>query len=79
MRSSTSGVSAGITSSASKFSTTWLGRLAPVITVDTFGFVGAPRQRQLGQRAAELVGDRAQPLDLGRAPRASVSRLASQP
>ena len=29
----------GMTSSAAKFSDTWLGRLAPVITVDTFGFV----------------------------------------
>ena len=27
-----------MTSRAAKFSTTWLGRLAPVITVDTFGF-----------------------------------------
>ena len=34
----TSGVSSGSTSIAAKFSATWLGRLAPVITLDTFGF-----------------------------------------
>ena len=28
-----------MTSSAAKFSATWLGRLAPVITVDTLGFL----------------------------------------
>ena len=63
MRASSSSSRESMTSRAAKFSDTWLGRLAPVITVDTFGFIGAPRQGELGERAAELVGDRPQALD----------------
>ena len=38
IRAITSPSRRSMTSNAAKFSSTWLGRLAPVITVDTFGF-----------------------------------------
>ena len=79
MRARTSASSSGMTSRAAKFSITWLGRLAPVITVDTLRVRRAPGERQLGERAAELVGDRAQRARPWRSARSSDSRLASQP
>ena len=77
MRPRTSGVSAGITSRAAKFSTTWLDLAGAGDHRRHVGVLGAPRQRQLGERAAELVGDRAQLLDLGHGGR--VGDLLGQP
>ena len=65
MRAMTSSVSLGSTSSAPMFSCTCSTRLAPVMTVDTLRVLGAPGQRQLRQRAVELVGDPRERLHLG--------------
>ena len=63
IRAMTSGVSFGTTSSAFMFSATCAGRLAPVITVDTCGFLRHHASDICASVQPRSRGDRREPLD----------------
>ena len=67
-----------MTSSAAKFSATWVGLLAPVITVDTFGFFvhHASDSWASEHPSSSAIGRSA---STRRIACSSVSRFASQP
>ena len=78
MRATTSGVSRGTTSTASRLARSWPTFDAPVMTVETRGFFSDPGDRQLADAGADLGGDRPRAWSTAAFFASSVRPLASQ-